>query len=60
MESAEDFEEAADSLDTEDNTRNIRPTGPSSQWLKTRRLIEEARETRELNKSLADFEDYVV
>jgi hypothetical protein len=26
----------------------------------TRRLIEQARETRELNRCLADFEDYVV
>jgi hypothetical protein len=60
MDPAENFDDAAENVDTDDGARNVRPATPSSQWLKTRRLIEEARETRELNKSLADFEDYVV
>lgn len=60
MNAADEFEDRDDSLDSDDNTRHARPASTSSQWLKTRRRIEQAREDRELNKSLADFEDYVV
>lgn len=33
---------------------------PTPELTRTRRLIEQAREARELNRCLADFEDYVV
>jgi tryptophan 2,3-dioxygenase len=60
MDAADEFDESDNQADTEDSARNIRPATISSQWLKTRRRIEQARETRELNKSLADLEDYIV
>lgn len=58
MATADDFDEPGENLEPMDDARLPRPAG--NQWLMTRRLIEQAREKRELNKSLADFEDYVV
>jgi hypothetical protein len=55
----EDFDDADDAMDAAERPTSMpRPAG--TQWLVTRRRIEQAREIRELNKSLADFEDYVV
>lgn len=55
----EDFDDADDAVDAAERRASVtRPAG--TQWLVTRRRIEQAREIRELNKSLADFEDYVV
>lgn len=58
IEAAEEFEPADEHLEgAEPGTRIPRPAG--TQWLMTRRRIEQAREQRELARSLEDFEDYL-
>ncbi len=59
MDPADDLDEADDGLlAVENGTRASRP--PPAQSLATRRRIEQAREQRELSRSLEDFEDYIV
>ena len=54
----EDFEDAEERFEQEIPKRALLPAGP--QRLLARRLIEQAREKRELSKCLADFDDYLV
>jgi hypothetical protein len=59
MEPAEDFDEAEAGLVATENGAGAARL-PGAQWLLTRRRIEQAREQRELSRSLEDFEDYVI
>jgi len=58
LELEEDFEASEDVADDELRARVPRTTG--TQRLLARRLIEQAREKRELSQRLADFDDYQV
>lgn len=59
MQTADEFDEVSEHLAAVDTP--IPPTrAATAQWLANRRRIEQAHEERELNRSLADFEDYQV
>jgi hypothetical protein len=58
MELSEEYQEADEGFEDEAASRTPRPS--ATPRLLARRLIEQAREQRELSKSLADFDDYVI
>lgn len=59
MHTADDLDEVDENLARVENSHQA-PRASPADWLLNRRRIEQAHEQRELNRALADFEDYIV